>query len=371
MTKNTLLRLLLAAFFPLTILFSACNDEPDLTGDYKNITITYGILNMNDPVHYIKVYKGYLTDENALVEASDWNNIYYNVDSIEVRLEEYNASGVLQRSAVLDTTTQVGKEEGYFANPRQLLYFSTWQLNPECKYRIVIKNRNSGEEIYAQTTIVGDCKFSRTIQINQNPFNAKDDLAPDFTVTALNGSPRDQHVAVGDFYLTFHYIEVDNNTQAVTHKSIRKRLNGSFVYPNSNGELQYNSFKTSDLLRFIGQSIEANPNVVRYIDTVNANPYYCLKMEVWTANDIFKNYYNISHPRGGISQDRLEYTNFVSENENAYGILASRNCFSSLFKFDNTSGKHNEDSLVYGSYTKDLNFGFYRNSPEFYEVPNE
>ena len=162
MTKNTLLRLLLAAFFPLTILMSACHDEPDLTGDYKNITISYGILNMNDPVHYFKVYKGYLTDENALVEASNWDNIYYNVDSIEVRFEEYSASGVLQRSAVLDTTTQVAKEEGYFANPRQLLYYSTWQLNPDCKYRLVIKNRNSGEEVYAQTTIVGECKFSRT-----------------------------------------------------------------------------------------------------------------------------------------------------------------------------------------------------------------
>ena len=52
MTKHCLLRLLLAAIIPLTILMSACNDEPDLTGDYKNITITYGILNMNDPVHY-------------------------------------------------------------------------------------------------------------------------------------------------------------------------------------------------------------------------------------------------------------------------------------------------------------------------------
>ena len=368
MTKHSLLRLLLAAFFPLTILMSACHDEPDLTGEYKNITISYGILNINDPVHYFKVYRGYLTDENALVAASDWNNIYYNVDSVEVRLEEYSQSGVLQRSAVLDTTTQVRKEDGYFSNPRQLLYYSTWQLNPNCKYHLVVKQLNSGEEVYAETKLVGDCKFSQVININQNPFNSKDDIAPEFTIIGINGTPRDNNVAVGDLYITFHYIEVNTNTNAVSHKTIKRRMNGSFIYPNSVGELQYNSFHTSDLLRFIGQSIEATPNVVRYIDTVDGRPYYCLEVDAWMANDVFKNYYNISHPRGGISEDRLEYTNFVSDNENAYGILASRNHFRYRFKFDNTSGKHNEDSLVHSSYTKHLNFGYYGNSPEFFEV---
>ncbi|MBR6130390.1 MAG: hypothetical protein IKQ20_00855 [Bacteroidales bacterium] len=368
MTKKHILRLLLAAFLPVTVFFSACNDKPDLTADYKDITISYGILNVNDPVHYIKVYKGYLTDENALVQASDWDNIYYNVDSVEVRLEEYSQSGVLQRSQVLDTTTQVRKEEGYFANPHQLLYYSTWRLNPECKYRVVIKKVNSGEEVYAETKLVGDCKFSQVININQNPFNAKDDIAPDFTVIGVNGTPRENNAAVADFYITFHYIEVDNHTRAIAHKTIRKRMNGSFVYPNSLGEIQYNSFKTSDFLRFVSQYIDVDPNVVRYIDTVDGNPYYCLEVEVWMANDVFKNYYNISHPRGGISQDRLEYTNFVSDNENAYGILASRNHFRYSFKFDNTSGKHNEDSLVHGSLTRALNFGYYRNSPEFFEV---
>ncbi|MBQ3851315.1 MAG: hypothetical protein II751_04300, partial [Bacteroidales bacterium] len=160
-------------------------------------------------------------------------------------------------------------------------------------------------------------------------------------------------------------------------KSIRKRMNGSFVYPSSDGYVKYDHFFSSDLQRIILQNVDAKSNVVRYVDTVDGKPYYCLEVEAWMANDVFKNYYNISHPRGGISQDRLEYTNFVSDNENAYGILASRNHCRILLKYDNTTG-HNEDTLVNGKRKyifngdtvclDDLNFDYYRNSPEFFEV---
>ena len=37
----------------------------DLSAEYKDITISYAILNPNDEVHYFKVYKGFLTDGNA------------------------------------------------------------------------------------------------------------------------------------------------------------------------------------------------------------------------------------------------------------------------------------------------------------------
>ena len=132
----------------------------DLTADYKDITVSYGILNIKDPVHYFKIYRGYLTDGNAYEAAGEWDNIYYPVDSIEVRFEEYE-NGTLLRSAVLDTTTAVPKDEGDFHNPKQLLYYSDWQLDPERVYRLAIKRHTSGDEIYAQTIMVGNFSVRR------------------------------------------------------------------------------------------------------------------------------------------------------------------------------------------------------------------
>ncbi len=359
-------KLFLLALLPISFLLNGCNDDLHLMADYKNITISYALLNPNDPVHYFKIYKGYLTEENAYVEAGNWENIYYPVDSIEVKLEEYNENGAMLRSALLDTTTMVDKEAGYFANPKQLLYYSTWELNNEYDYRLVIKNVNTGEEVYAQTDIVGNCKLNRPI--NQNPFNSKDNNGPRFVLTGDgSSSAKVLNVAVVDFYINFHYIEVDKNTQAVTHKSIRKKMNSSFKTPQSDGDVNFEGFTPNHLFQML-QQIEPNDNVVRYVDTVDGKPYFCILVEAWCANKEFQTYYNVATPNSSIVQDRLEYTNFVSADNTAYGLLASRNCCTRSFKFDNTNGNNNEDSLVNGSFTKHLGFDYYRNSPEYFEV---
>ena len=147
---------------PFVFCFTGCKQDLDLTANYKDISIAYSLLNLKDSVHYFKIYRGFLTDGNTYSHASNWNDIYYPVDSIEVRLEEY-VNGTLSRSAVLDTTTAIDKESGTFANPKQLLYYSTWTIHPEAKYKLVIKHRNTGVEVYAESLVVGNFSIRRPI----------------------------------------------------------------------------------------------------------------------------------------------------------------------------------------------------------------
>ena len=103
--------------------------------------------------------------------------------------------------------------------------------------------------------------------------------------------------------------------------------------------------------------------MTRYIDAIDGVPYNCIQLQVWAAGKTYLDYYNVSHPSSSIVQNRLEYTNFVSDDKDAYGILTSRNtCYRNL-QFSPT--EHNEDTLVQGAVTKDLGFDYYRNSPFF------
>lgn len=358
--------ILLVLLLPLMLLCTSCNDKINLMADYKDIRISYAVLNVNDPIHYFKIYRGYQTEENAYVEASNWDQIYYPVDSIEVRLEEYAANGTKIRDAVLDTTTSITRAPGYFANPKQMLYYSTWQLDEECKYRLVIKHVNSGEEVYAETLIVGNCVFSKPY--NQNPFNCSNDHAPLFQIVSEDGSLRDKNVAVADMYLIFHYLEIDNQTKAVSHKTISKKMNASFLTPQSDGSITFDGFYAKDLMLAIKENVKPNDNVTRYLDTVDGKPFFCLEIQAWLATKDYQIYHNVAAPTTSLVQDRLEYTNFISPDNNAFGLFASRNSCKRSYKFDNTEGKYNEDSLVKGSITKGLNFDYYRNSPEFFEV---
>ena len=154
------------------LVLSGCHDKPNLIADYKDVTISYGVLNINDDIHYFKIYKGFITEDNALVEAGNWDNVYYPVDSIQVRLEEY-MNGVRTYGEILDTTTMVSKEDGFFPSPKQLLYYSEMKLKPEATYRLVIHRVNTGEEVYAETVMVND--FSIRIPMNSWNFNQADE----------------------------------------------------------------------------------------------------------------------------------------------------------------------------------------------------
>lgn len=334
-----------------SMLMSSCNDKLDLTADYKDITISYAILNMKDSVHYFKIYKGYLTDENAYEAALDWDNIYYPVDSIEVRLEEYSEYGTLLRTAVLDTTSRVQKEDGSFAYPKQLLYYSTWKLNEDYKYRLVIKRLNTGKEVYAETKIVGNTSFRYPMQTwNMNQEN--------FSTIKFYAA---ENAAAYDLYLHFYYIEVDNKTGAIEHKVFTKKLNSGFIRSTTSDEVSYTGFVPKYFYTLLALNLEKNENVTRYIDAVDGIAYNCIRLQLWATDQTYLDYYNVSNPNSSIVQNRLEYTNFISEDKDAYGIMCSRNtCYRDL-QF--SPMEHNEDTLVAGQDTKDLGFGYFRNSP--------
>lgn len=325
----------------------------DLSAEYKDITISYAILNPNDEVHYFKVYKGFLTDGNAYEAATDPANIYYPVDSIEVRLEEY-VNGNLRRSALLDTTTMVDKSGGDFANPRQLLYYSDWKLNKDASYRLVIKRHTSHDEVYAQTLLVGDFSVRRPmVSWNMNLDRA-------YKIQFYKAD----NAALYDLYLTFYYIEVDNTTGEIAHKQISRKLNAEYIRSTSSSEISYSDFTPNTFFSNFIHMIPENPNVTRYIDAIDGAPYRCLRLTVWAGDANYLTYREVATPSSSIVQNRLEYTNFVSSDESAYGILASRNRAYADLTFDNSVG-HNEDTLVLSPRTRSLNFDYYRNSPLF------
>jgi len=340
------------ALVAAVLLLNQCKPV-DLTADYKDITITYGFLNIQDDIHYFKIYRGYITDGNAYDAAGDWNNIYYPVDSIEVRLVEYQ-NGQITRTAILDTTTMVPKDEGYFHSPKQLLYYSDWKLDLESTYRLVISRKTTGDEVYAQTMMVGG--FSVRNPINFWSLNSNNQYPIRFSTA--------ENAAMYDLYLTFYYIEVNNSTGEIAHKQISRKINGDYIRSTTTGEITYTGFTPSTFFTTIVQGIETNPAVTRYIDSVGGRPYFCMRLTAWAADENYLTYREVSTPGTSIVQNRQEYTNFVSNDESAYGLLASRTCAYRDLMMENTSS-HSEDTLVLSPRTRRLNFDYYRNSPEF------
>ena len=79
------------ALFAAVVLLTQCKPV-DLTADYKDITVTYGILNIKDNVHYFKVYRGYITDGNLLCHEMKMHRNEYVTVAVRNYIREITSS---------------------------------------------------------------------------------------------------------------------------------------------------------------------------------------------------------------------------------------------------------------------------------------
>lgn len=317
------------------VILTGCTPEFSTNEDYQDVTITYGLLNPNDTAHYVKIYKGFLTDGNPLELTSQMEAIYY--DSIDVVLEEYLTGTTPSRTIKMERTREVPKDPGIFSNPVQELHYTKARLNQRASYRLKITNKYTGREIYADTKIVNNFSLRQpgnggVVSIYRNLLNKCIISEP------VNGFQY-------EIYQTFNYIEVNDITGEQTEHSYTRKLGSVYINDERNPfEMEY---LPNGLLIALGGNLTPKENVSRYI-----NGYFCIEFEVWAVEKSYANYYYLSNEINNISDNRMAFTNFVSEDQLAFGFFSSRNMTRNVCQIDNRS----EDSLISGQYTKHLGF---------------
>lgn len=334
----------------LAFIFSSCNDDFSLNAPYKDVTIVYGLLNVNDSIQYVKVYKGFQTDENSLVAAGEWTNLYY-FDKITVTIEEFQNNVSTGRVIELDTTTNVPRESGSFAHPKQLLYYTSETLSPTASYLIKIVHNETGKIVNARTAIVP-------------PFNITSPNIPTnngLNLTGKKGNIIFTYNPLGrgyEIYQYFQYFEVSKTTGDITKiGTVKRDITNQYMMTSNNanfGEIN-KEYNPSSIYEIIALQVKPDPTVDRYRIAEN-----CVTFEVWGASDHLYNYLLVNQPSSSIVQEHLEYTNLVCPSDSsfktAYGVFGSR--YNAVRKYNISTAS--EDSLVKGSKTRHLGFKYYR-----------
>ena len=332
--------LLLAA---ISAFFMTCKPDFSVNDVKQDISIAYCLLNVNETNHYVKIYKAFLTDGNAYTYASNsgLEAISY-MDSIKVTMEEY-INGTLKRTIPFDTTTAIPKDSGTFPYPTQILYVAkNVKLDPAATYRLILKNKYTSKECYAETKVVNNFRITQPqgeLNLTYNKESVKCALqCPE------NG-------ASYEVYQIFRYIEVDKNTGKRTQHSVKRKISSSEIL--SLGSPIVINYNINNIYKVIGSQVKENDNVIRYIDS-----YKCIDYEAWVAGNVFLLYLKANNQSSTILNDKIAYTNFVSKDNSAFGIFSSRNSVKNTYLITSVS----EDSLVAGQYTKHLGFIKFENN---------
>ena len=299
---NKLQRLL---FILISIfLINGCSNDVDINASYQQIIVVYGVLDPIQDTTFIKVNKAFLGEENALIMAQVPDSSEF-IEKLDVRIWPYdNPENVIY----FDTITMNNKEDGLFYNPNQVVYYSTFQPEPEKKYVLSILYK--GSETTAETTTIEN--FQST-DISKPGFA----LAIGFDYDLINPVRwnRKDYAPRYDVVIRFHFKEIwEGQTDTVFrfidwHKDTQKSTSNSEVESIYNGSVFFNALNA--YVPYTDAAQEAK--VLRR--------YTGLTYFIVDAGGVELNtYIEVNEPSNSIIQERPQYSNI----ENGIGIFSCR-----------------------------------------------
>ncbi|MEX0811371.1 MAG: DUF4249 family protein [Chitinophagales bacterium] len=342
MKSLTVLLLLLAGLF-----ISSCSNELDLTAEYEEVTVVYGVFDTANTTQYIRVMKGFLDPEtNALEQAQNPDSIYYPANLI-VRITERESNVTTELRRVVGDTLNppIEKPEGVFASSPNILYAYRREVKKGNNYDLYIENPNSGKIIKSSTPVLGP--YSITY-----PPSFIDQFKIPFYTNSRGleiswNSPR--YGKTYDVQIGFNYLEwgINENKSDAVEKTVRYTTAIGLTSNTTNGgeSMAYNLEGDAFFSRLSGlisedASVNRAATNTPFDIRINAGEeelYRYILVNNTLANDITQ------------LNAKPEYTNI----ENGIGLFSSK---ASVVRNGIMLSQSSLDSLSCGQFTRNLNF---------------
>ncbi len=330
-----------------TILLSACSTDLEVIGNYKETLVVYGLLDQSQPKQYVKINKAFLGEGNAFSYAQIKDSVQF-VNSLNVALNRIK-NGLIIHTDTLYPDNTIPKDPGTFYWPDQgnaiYSFVSTGgnALITDSEYKLIIKNKETGTEVTAKTSLITDAVISSPPN-NNSPvgFVIPTNSGYNFHVNWTTG----KNARIYQLLIRFNYID-STSTGNVPH-SLDWYFPEQTTTGIDGGEQMLVEFRGQDFLHFIGTHIIDDSNVLRRIP---GNVDFLLI----SAADELHTYMEVNKPSTGIIQEKPIFTNIT----NGLGIFSARfnkTPLSKPLKPSTSNSSATLDSISGGQYTCTLRF---------------
>jgi len=306
----------------LLALLAGCKQDFDVTADYKEIPVVYGLLNQQDNKHYIRIQKAYLIDGNALVAAGVADSIYYP-DVLTVKLTAYNSNGTV--SGTPFTLTRVDgdsiglpKEPGAFSQHPNWLYTFNGTLDPSKYYRLEVTNNSNGAKFSSKKdgankdiTLVDDFHISNPAYGTK--LNLQNTNPAKIVWTTAEGA------GIYDVTVRFHYKEYAQSDNTLLRDTfIDIPVLKSYTYDYTGGSVNPAPEMTADiLLGYLASHLIASTDVYREFNVKKG-----MKFKFAAGGTELEKFVSSQLAQGGLASNEAlpPYTNI----DGGVGLLSSR-----------------------------------------------
>jgi hypothetical protein len=210
------LRFFIAALLGGVLVFNSCSNDFELTSEWQEIPVVYGILDPTAENQYIRVEKAFLDPENsALQVAKIPDSLYYAEGEISVFIQRKGEPTLYPLTRVDGNSEGIRRDTGIFADSPNWLYKLPTNnlpggLRDQNTYVLVIKRANGKPDITAETTI------PKSFQIQSPNISGTPRVMQFIGNTPTNFRwTHDENAVYFNVTLTIPYLEKDATTGAI------------------------------------------------------------------------------------------------------------------------------------------------------------
>jgi hypothetical protein len=330
------------------MLFSACSTDLDVTGDWKETMVVYGLLDQGKDTQYIKINKAFLGQGDAMQFAQVKDSVQF-VNALTVQLQRIK-NGLATGAPILLSPTNMPKNDGAFYSGSQAnaIYSFSSLANPiysDSQYKLTIVNNETGNVVTAQTPLLDTIKLVKPQTVPYYDFYFIQPGQPNWPFLVEWQSAKNGRLY--QLNVRFNYREYyDYDSDAIIDDSADKKMDWPFSAATAGtlngGENMTVSFPGQQFLKEIGYRVTSNPDVYR-------RKALMVDLLITGGADDLNTFINVNQPSTGLIQERPEFTNV----SNGLGIFSARYSRPPMSrKMQATS----LDSLSGGQYTCTLKF---------------
>ena len=281
---------------------TACENELDITSDFKQLSVIYALLDPSADTNYVRVQRGYLTDQDPQSSVANPDSLYYDSAEIDVLLREFapNGGAVVSETPLLFDDS-VPLDSGKFTTDGHHLYRIPPQvdLQSDRQYEVVVVQPD-GEEATGRTGVVGDIDIRRPPRpISNRVFNGE---------IEFNVNQGSAAMVAYQVNILFHYREFNLRTKdsLFATETIELPLRES---TQSSLAILYDSQAFTNSL---SNRIEPKADVIRFFEGMT--------IEIYGAADDLVTYFQLNEPSSSINQNRPTFQQIT----NGTGLVSSR-----------------------------------------------
>ena len=300
------------------LLFTRCDNTLNVTADWKEIPVVYGLLNPSASQNYIRINRAYLNQEGDAISYGCVADSIYFEDLTVSLVESRNGieGNTIQFEKVDGDTIGLMKEEGVFASSPNYLYRTNYNIKPSdfanlYNYELVVVNNKSNKVYRSKANMVGNTEILSPLRESDPRFNIDDDTNRYIYIIYREAPQAKMYECI----IRFRYKEYKKESPTVfTIDSVDWQVfkNKETIRLRGYEEQQTNvrSYLFYDFLR---TAIEADPTVERVpID---------MAFSLYAAGEDMHTFVAVNQPSIGIVQKKPEFTNI----SDGLGIFSSLN----------------------------------------------